>query len=498
MSDTPEFDVQVKKVPRLGPGERRDGWSNVLTGLGGSLDKRKKTTYSVGTVFTHEELSDFYADGLVRRIVDTEPDDMTREWLHFVPAKGKSRKDADALETSLAKLNVQASVNLARKWSRLFGGSLLFIGAKDGGSLDSPLRIDRVRSISYLRVFDLGEIITSQCVFDEDPFSSTFGEILLYKINAKVGATRKELYIHSSRCIPFYGPRMPPSALSVSSSLEVRTWGLSIIQIVWDYLSDFTSALGSVGVILQEFIIGKYRLADLDEMLSQGNESLLQTRIQAIDMTKSVIHAVLLGTDEEYSRDSASLSGIPDTLDRFMMILSAVTEIPVTKLFGRSAAGLNATGENDLRNYYDVIRSKQQNELTVSVKRIVDIVRKVEKITSEPRLIWNPLMQMTEKDEMEKDRIDAERYRTQANGDLVYLQEGVLLPEDVYTLRFEAELGKRDFDAEMPVAPLVNAQESQKQLQENLAKQQEGENENGEPTQSAPGTSVPEKKENEK
>ena len=35
-----------------------------------------------------------------------------------------------------------------------------------------------------------------------------------------------------------------------------------------------------------------------------------------------------------------------------MDVAGAASDHPVTKLFGRSPAGLNATGEADMQNYY--------------------------------------------------------------------------------------------------------------------------------------------------
>ena len=50
-------------------------------------------------------------------------------------------------------------------------------------------------------------------------------------------------------------------------------------------------------------------------------------------------------------------------LFRFMMDISGACEIPVTKLFGRSPAGMNATGESDLSNYYEMITRRQESIL---------------------------------------------------------------------------------------------------------------------------------------
>mgnify|MGYP000321246868 CR=1 FL=1 len=420
--------------------EKMDGWSNVLSGMGRTMDKRTHTTFSQTTYFSKEELAELYGgDGLVKRIIDTLADDMTREWISIPD-------DRDGIIVNeLERLNAVSKINTAIKWARLFGGSLLFIGALDRQSLQKPLNVKRIKNIEYLKVFDLGDINTYECVFDDDPRSNMYGEIIEYDVFVRVGNNIERQKIHYTRVIPFYGVKVPSSIKTGHNILEKRYWGDSVISSIWDYLRDYVSSFASVCDILFEFIIGKYKFADLDEMLAQGNENLLHTRMEAIEMTKSILHSVLLGTDEDYVRDSASLAGIAETLDRFMMNLCAVTEYPVTKLFGRSPAGLNATGENDLKNYYDAVRSKQISMLSPCVQYLIDIIAAWKNINPSPRHEWNSLFQLTEAEISNKKRIDAETYRTQADADQRYMAEGVLTPEEVYKMRFEETMGERDF-----------------------------------------------------
>jgi uncharacterized protein len=439
---------------------RADGWKNAISGMGTYVDKRSHTKWtSTSAQLSTYELADMYAsDGLVQRIVNAFPDDMTREWVRIPEDEREDSDDEGFIEKELRVLGSQKAFNTALRWARLMGGSLIFIGAMDGNPPDQPLNINKVKKVEFLRVFDLNEIDTSMSEFETNPAKPEYGKIIRFQITPKrtfgndVGKSQK---LHYSRCLPFHGLEIPYSTSSATK--ESRYWGVSAIIPVLDYVRDFMGAMGATSQILYEFIIGKYKMADLDEMLAQGGESLLQTRMQVIDMTKSIIKAVLLGPDEEYTRDSASLSGIPDTLDRFMMMLSAVTEIPVTRLFGRSPAGLNATGENDIQNYYDVVHSKQQNDLTPIVSQLIEVIASANGKEA-PAFVWNPLQQLSEKEVRDNGRLEAEKERTLADSDQRYLSEGVVSPEDIYKLRFEERLGPKDFD-EMPdleMAPVNN------------------------------------------
>jgi phage-related protein (TIGR01555 family) len=448
MADTLDF-LNLKSsevvVPETKGAMHYDGWNNVLSGMGTSRDKRRYTSFSASTLLDSAFLTNMYmGDGLVARIVDTFADDMTREWGYAKNDPMIKKTGRGVIEAGLDKLDAQTYINQCVKWERLFGGALLYIGAMDGNEPSSPLNLEGIKSIEYLKVIDLPNILTYDCVFNEDLKSPNFGKIDLYAVQISVNNIWQKVYLHSSRCIPFFGRKVPESAKSISD--DQKYWGISEVQPIWEYLRDFTSAFGAVSDILLEFIIGKYKFSDLDEILSKGNEDRLKTRVKAMDMTKSVLHSVLLGTDEEYTRDSATVTGIADLLDRFMMNLSAVTQYPVTKLFGRSPAGMNATGENDLKNYYDAVRSQQKSN-TRYIQNLINMVASMNNLKGEYPWIWNPLFQLNEEQQANVARIEAETSRTLADADQRMIVEGVLLPEEVYKMRFEDALGPKDFEA---------------------------------------------------
>lgn len=435
------FSADALREIQLSTQVRLDGWKNVLSGMGTYADKRTHTHFessSAELLFDKRTLVDMYAfDGLIQKIVDTFPDDMTRQWLNIPDDKRESPKAEGVIEKELKRLGAANAFNTALKWARLFGGSLIFVAAQDGGTIEAPLNIKKIKSIESLKVFDLGEIDTNNSEINDDIYSPNYGKIERFLIRPQMGYKLMDSFsIHHSRCIVFHGTQVPSSLMVKFGSMEIHYWGNSVVPPVWTYVRDLVSAMGATSQILSEFVIGKYKLSDLDTILAAGNEKLLQVRMQAIEMTKSILHAVLLGTDEDYTRDSTTLSGIPDALDRFMMFLSSVTSIPVTRLFGRSAAGLNATGENDLKNYYDAVKAKQENELSPLVSKLIEMICSVQKISPTPPFKWNPLIQLSEAEISENNRKTAEAYRTTANGDQLYVESGVIDPEYIRQLRF--------------------------------------------------------------
>lgn len=424
---------------------RHDGWTNIVSSMGTGRDKSTHTRYSPDVNIPLETLASAYmGDGLCASIIDIFADDFTREW-GTVENDPVDKDGQFIITTAMEQLDAKGAVNLAKKWARLYGGALLIIGALDGNPADKPLDIGSIQSIEYLKVLDIGDIILGNCLFNKDENSSEYGKIDTYAVQYRINDEYIQRRIHASRCIPFFGKKAPMLHGGVGLRPEARYWGISELQAVWPAMRAFQNAYGATSSVLNELSIGKFKFADLDEMLAEDGGKRFQARMQAINDMKSVINSVMMGTDEEFLRDTISLSGIPDVLDRYMMLVSAVTRYPVTKLFGRSPSGLNATGESDIKNYYDSVRACQNSDWPY-IQKLVNMVASWKKISVYCPFKWNPLFQLTEEQKANVDRIVAETYRTYADGDERYMNQGVLSPEESYKLRFEKELGPKSPD----------------------------------------------------
>src|SRR5690606_2306274 len=57
---------------------------------------------------------------------------------------------------------------------------------------------------------------------------------------------------------------------------------------------------------------------------------------------------------------SASFASLTDLMLAFLQQVSGAADIPMTRLLGQSPGGLNASGEPDLRNYYDHVSAQQE------------------------------------------------------------------------------------------------------------------------------------------
>lgn len=408
---------------------RTDSWTNVLVGLGGRSDKSKYTEHSGVEIITDDVLAGVYMnEGLGGRIVDVVADDMTREWITFDKT---NEATIETLEDVFTELDAEEKFNEAIRWQRLYGGSLLLIGAMDGGKPDQPLNENKIKSIEYLRVVDRTDVDIGASTFDTDPLSTTFGQVKIYKINTYINGQYVPVNVHSSRVIVFKNDPIP-SRIRLSSDLGVRHFGMSSLQRVYESVRDLGGVNQSVVSMLYEFIIGKFKVSHLAEIMSQpGGEAGIIRRMEIMNMSKSMLNAVLVDSEEDYVRDSANLAGLPEIIDRFMLMVSGATGIPVTRLFGRSPGGLNATGENDLRNYYDLVEAVQRNKLKAPLTRLLKLICSWKGIKKVPTIVFNSLYQMTETEISENEQRKAATKQTEANTQLTYVNMGALDADEV-------------------------------------------------------------------
>jgi phage-related protein (TIGR01555 family) len=418
-----------------------DGWSNFVAGLGGAIDKNKQTKARLNGIMSDDELENiFLDDGLGTNIVKAIPDDMFREgWEYQFPDADelKTIELTDEYDAVLENINAVAKIREAFYWARLYGGAVIIIGALDGQTLDKPLVPKRIREggIEYLRVVDRSDITFQNIVFQLDPMKPRYGLPEYYPIkSANPNGVQQVNLVHHSRVIEIHGEPIPEGADRFDK--EQRYWGVSVIQNVIDYLKTVGGSIGDVGHLLHESSVGKYKLSDLTDILSQTDgEKLIRQRVEVMDMTKSVFHSIYLDKDDDFVREHVNFAGIPQVLHIFFMMVSSCTGIPITRLFGVSPAGMNATGESDMRNYYDKVRSKQTGEAAPVLLRLVRIIAQSQNLP-EPYVIWKPLQQLSPKEQAEVDKLEADTEQVKAQTYQAYINAGIMEPYEARHLIF--------------------------------------------------------------
>ena len=356
-------DAKPKYRVPAGSGVYADGWSNVLTGLGNArLDPTERSKPIYEARLPERELEAIYrSDGIGRRIVDVAAEDMTRQWISV------EHDDGEAIIAKLEDINAQDKINQAIRWARLYGGSGVVIGANDGGRLDEPLNTSRLIDIEFLRVYDRWRIWFSTADYYTDPSQANYGRPQRYYVQPIQGVP---YHVHESRMLIFDGEDVPERI-----RVENNGWGDSSLQPAYRRLSRMGQAESAVANIMRDFITSVMGMKGLTDLIGSGQDELVKSRINILDLTRSVLNSLVIDADgETYTKNSSSVAGLPDLMDRLMMMICAATGYPMTKLFGRSPAGLSATGDADIRQYYDWIAGEQRSRLRPPIERLIGLI----------------------------------------------------------------------------------------------------------------------------
>jgi len=103
------------------------------------------------------------------------------------------------------------------------------------------------------------------------------------------------------------------------------------------------------------------------------------------------------------------------------MMAAGAADIPSTRLFGREPTGMSATGESDIRNYYDRVASDQKVRLTPLLKPLDEIlIRHTFGDRDEAiHYDWNPLWQESNKEKADNEFKIAQAHKIDADNGLI-------------------------------------------------------------------------------
>lgn len=356
------------------PIKTTDSFQNPLTRTGVFMPNALEATQYPLTRFSRDwqTINSLYrSHWVVRRIIDVIPEDMTKNGYKIT-----SQLDPDAmrkLESTFRRTSTHKKLLQGLKWGRLYGGAgglVMIKGQED--RLDQPLELDSVMPDDYkgLLILDRWSGIVPNSELVQDPGDPEYGLPDSYTIECDT--LERGLKVHHSRILRFTGRPLP-----YLEELAENYWGASEIEHIIDELRKRDNVSWNIAMLTFMANLRVMKIDGMGMMLATGNENAqrdLYNTVQAMNTLMNNQSIQILGENDEYFTHQYTFGGIGDVYDRFMMDLAGAAETPVTKLFGRSPAGMNATGESDMQNYYDTIEEKQENELRPVYDKLLPII----------------------------------------------------------------------------------------------------------------------------
>lgn len=406
-----------------------DGYVNMLNKVGTKKDPLEGYTYRYDDPTPDPELAQIYgSNGLFSKIIDKPAELAVKNGYDL--GIGDADLD-DAVKKKLSSLQWKQNGAKALKWSRLFGGAAILVGIDDGGDWDEPVNKDMITGINSLTVFERPEITPD--------YNSVFSRSMDLESIQKLGTPEyylitplyggEQIRVHESRLLIFRNGEIPRTS---AMSTDYMFFGIPEYNRIKRELRDTVTTHGNGYRLLERCIQAVYKSKNLSSLMATPTgEGMVIQRMQLIDMARSLLNTMVIDADgEDYIFQTFQLGGVKDIVDESCNMLSAVTNIPQTVLFGRSPAGMNSTGESDLTNYYDYVGQIQELNVTGNLHYLVDLILQAKRNTGEiqtipayepiPVPLWN--MSEKEKAELEQSKATAELTKAQATQIYVDMQ----------------------------------------------------------------------------
>lgn len=365
-----------KFKPRAEPKtiKTNDAFQNPLSRAGVFMPNLLEATQYPLTRFTQnwQQINALYrSHWVVRRVIDVMPEDMMKNGYKIL-----SQLESGQLKR-LTRVERQTRINSkileGLKWGRLYGGAggLILIEGHEN-ILDQPLEYDQIMPGSFkgMLVMDRWSGITPDSELITDISDPDFGMPAYYTITTE--GMERGIRVHHSRICRFMGRDLP-----YLEKLAETYWGASELEHVFDELKKRDNVSWNMAMLTFMANIRVLKMEGMEQILATGSEKALQDLYATVQAQNALMNnngVQILGEKDEYQSHQYAFSGLGEVYDRFMMDLAGAAETPVTKLFGRSPAGMNATGESDMQNYYDTIEEKQESDLRPAYDKILPVM----------------------------------------------------------------------------------------------------------------------------
>lgn len=417
---------------------RADGYVNLLNKYNTAQDNSTAYSYvpegPVSDVIVTEQ---YVSNGLFAKIIDIPAQEAVKKGF-TLNIEDKQIEDYIQKRIRLVGWNTNAEQSL--KWSRLYGGALAVMILNDGcDDLAMPVNWKKVKGIEEIVVYDRSCVQPDYyslyrgygSVYDGSNNRSKFRKPEFYNVFSMYGNFR----VHESRCLVFQNGVMPEK----TGSAEYRYWGVPEYTRIKQALRETITAHGYSVRLLERCVQAVYKMKNLSQLLAtdEGENQVLK-RLQVIDMARNILNSISIDSEgEDYDFRSISLTGVKEVIETVCNMLSAITEIPQTKLFGRSPAGMNSTGESDLENFYSFVGKIQEMQLKNNLCTLIDVIIQIGinkgELSGKPEyeLEFEPLWDESETEKASVEQTKAATEQTKATTAQIYVDLGVLDPSEV-------------------------------------------------------------------
>jgi uncharacterized protein len=289
----------------------------------------------------------------MRKCINIPAEDSVRDWREWQVESD----ELELIENEEKRLDLQ---NIIKRLEVLrgLGGGALIMGLPGLPSELAPKTIARGQLL-YVHVVNRYQLSLGDMI--DDPTQEGYGGPSYYQMNTTSG----QVTIHPSRVVAFKGNAIP--ALHVGKAWDDMFWGESTVAALKTDVENYETVKASLLRMVSKAAYMRVGIPNLgDKLSSPGGKAEIASRVQTIAAGTTTLDAVVYdrgdGTDsdgEAIDDAKIQLNGIIETINGYGAQIAAVSDIPITRLMGKSASGLNASGDSEQRDWNKTISARQ-------------------------------------------------------------------------------------------------------------------------------------------
>jgi len=368
MAEKPVVRVKASSVPTL----TVDSFQNLNQRLGlGSGSQMDGSGYAFQYISRNRMLLEaaYRTSWIVGAAVDFIAEDMTKAGIVY--EGGLEPDDVEVMQAAWRDLMIGSELANVERWARLYGGSIGFIMI-DGQRPETPLRLDTIGEGQFRGIlpFDrwVAQAQTGQLVTEMGP---DFGLPKYYHVFQDVSQAVPNMVIHHSRVIRRIGIPLP-----YYQRAQELLWGESVIERFWDRLLAFDSATTGAAQLVFKAYLRTLTVDGYRDLVASGGKLFegFAKSIETIRFFQNTEGLTVIDGKDKFETHAYTFTGLPEVIQEMAAQICGALEMPRTRLFGDSPGGLGSNGEGELKQYYQQIGRKQENQHRRPVQLILDVM----------------------------------------------------------------------------------------------------------------------------
>ena len=306
--------------------------------------------YPITSFVGYGVLQQIAQQGLIRACIQTVADDMSRKWIKIDGCDDPQK--LEILENELKKLHIKDLFHKAVTTTGYMGGAFIFIDTGED-DLTLPLAINdlsaELKEGSKVKFVVVDPVNVSPIEYNcINPLRDDYMQPRMWQVLGK--------RVHASRLLLFV-ENQPPMLLKPNYNFL----GIPQAQILWDYVMHFNQTRASTARLLDKISLLVVQ-TDMDAVLSDEHGiELFDAKMEFLERYRNNDSVFVCDKESEGVMNvQTTIAGCTDVVRQSLELIACINRTPAVKLLGISPSGFNATGESDLKNYYDYISSKQE------------------------------------------------------------------------------------------------------------------------------------------